>query len=342
MAQRSKAAVVAAEAASERSWKQTLLEYLQIGFVAFGIVFGFIRPFVVEPYKIPSGSMEDTLLVGDRVLVIKFLYGVKLPGTTRRLFAFREPQRGEVFVFAPKHDPRTHFIKRVVAVAGDAVETRGRTLFVNGTPLLHEPYVKHLDALLPDFPPFQYPLVPYFFETPGIREAIGDYASRRKVESVQVRNGTPVAFAIPGEGEYVVRHVRERRQPLPVGESGVEEYFLVDAQTASGHMLLRALLYQHKPTGQWYLSERLDPTLFRKRFPQGKPFVVPEGCFFGMGDNRENSADARAWGPIPLEVVKGKAILIYWSTDAEGGWNPLKRIRWNRLGKIIRRQYGTS
>jgi signal peptidase I len=344
MALRSKAAVVesAMEGAADASWKRNLVEYLQIGFVAFVIVFGFIRPFVIEPYKIPSGSMEDTLLVGDRVLVIKFLYGVKLPGTNRRLFSFREPQRGDVFVFAPKHDARTHFIKRVVAVEGDTLETRGRTLIVNGTPLVHEPYVKHLDAMLPDFPPFQYPLVPFFFETPGIQDAVRDFASRRPVEEVQVRDGLPVAFTIPSEGEFLVRYVRERGRPLPVGESGVEQYFLMDAQTVSGQMMIRAILYQHKPTGQWYLSERLDPAVFRERFPGEKPFVVPEGCFFGMGDNRENSADARAWGPIPFDVVKGKAIMVYWSTNADGGLNPLTRIRWNRIGKIIKRQYGTS
>ena len=61
-------------------------EYIQIIGVAFIIVFGFIRPFFIEPYKIPSGSMENTLFPGDRVLVVKFLYGVKLPGTSRRLF----------------------------------------------------------------------------------------------------------------------------------------------------------------------------------------------------------------------------------------------------------------
>jgi len=344
MAHRSKAATVEAtvEGATPASWKRTLVEYLQIGFVAFVIVFGFIRPFIIEPYKIPSGSMEDTLLVGDRVLVIKFLYGVKLPGTHRRLFSFREPQRGDVFVFAPKHDPRTHFIKRVVAVAGDTVETRGRTLIVNGTPLLQEPYVKHLDAMLPDFPPFHYPLVPYFFETPGVREAVRDYTSHRPVEEVQVRDGRPAAFTVAGEGEYIVRSIRERGRPLPVGEAGVDEYFLIDAQTASGQLMIRAIMYQHKPTGRWFLSERLDPAVFRERFPGGKPFVVPEGHFFGMGDNRENSADARAWGPIPFDVVKGKAILVYWSTDANGGLNPLKRIRWSRIGKIIHRQYGTN
>jgi signal peptidase I len=318
-----------------------LLEYLQIGFVAFVIVFGFIRPFIIEPYKIPSGSMEDTLLVGDRVLVIKFLYGVKLPGTARRLFAFSRPKRGDVFVFSPKHDPRTHFIKRVVALEGDTLETRGKTLIVNGQPLLNETYVKHLPSSLPDFPPFQYPLVPYFFEAPGVAETIQNYTTREAVENVQVRDGMPAAFTLEGHGQYLVRYIREHQKSLAPQEHGVREFFLVDAETEQGELLLRVILYQNIATGQWYLTERMSREDYLTKHPEGDPFVVPENHFFGMGDNRENSADARAWGPIPFDVVKGKAVLVYWSTDGDApAFDLLKRVRWNRIGRLIRSQYG--
>ncbi len=94
------------------------MDWAQILMMAFIVVFGFIRPFIAEPYKIPSGSMENTLFAGDRVLVLKFSYGAKLPATSTRLFDFRGPQAGDVFVFSPKHSPLEHFIKRVRCEAG--------------------------------------------------------------------------------------------------------------------------------------------------------------------------------------------------------------------------------
>ena len=84
--------------------------------VAVAFVFGFVRPFVVEAYKIPSGSMEDTLLVGDRILVWKCMYGIKVPGIKKRLFAFHQPRRGDVFVFLPPHERDKNFIKRILLI----------------------------------------------------------------------------------------------------------------------------------------------------------------------------------------------------------------------------------
>jgi len=124
---------------------RTIWSYLQVIIVAFIIVFGFIRPFVVEAFKIPSGSMEDTLLIGDRILVCKFIYGIKIPGIKHPLFDFHKPQRGDVIVFIPPHDRKRNFIKRIVGVAGDTIETRnnGRTLYVNGISVKDDKYVKH-------------------------------------------------------------------------------------------------------------------------------------------------------------------------------------------------------
>ena len=126
--------------------------------VSLILVFGFIRPFIVEAYRIPSGSMEDTLLVGDQILVCKFIYGVKVPGTDIKIFDFHKPARGDVFVFIPSHDDR-HFIKRIVAVEGDTVETRDDRLYVNGTVVDDESYTKHLPfrQLRRNFPPFRQP-----------------------------------------------------------------------------------------------------------------------------------------------------------------------------------------
>jgi signal peptidase I len=137
---------------------RTVWSYLQVIIVAFIIVFGFIRPFVVEAFKIPSGSMEDTLLIGDRILVCKFIYGIKIPGIKRPLFAFHQPQRGEVIVFIPPHDRKRNFIKRVVGAGTDTIETKnnGRTLYVNGIPAKDDKYVKNT-RYVPDFQSYKVP-----------------------------------------------------------------------------------------------------------------------------------------------------------------------------------------
>jgi len=98
----------------------------------------FIRTFIVQAFKIPSGSMKETLLIGDHILVNKFLYGVKLPFVSATIISYKEPQRGDIVVFKFPEDPDKDFIKRVVGVAGDVVESRDKEIFVNHTPLNHD------------------------------------------------------------------------------------------------------------------------------------------------------------------------------------------------------------
>ena len=103
----------------------------------------FIRTFIVQAFKIPSGSMEDTLLIGDHLLVNKFIYGVQLPFSDARYFAIRHPQQGDVIVFEFPEDrnnpnltfwERRDFIKRVVATPGETVEIRDKEVYVDGKP----------------------------------------------------------------------------------------------------------------------------------------------------------------------------------------------------------------
>ncbi len=118
--------------------------YLVILLVSFALVFGFVRPFVAEAFWIPSTSMVPTLLVGDRVLVNKFVY------------RFTEPERGDVVVFESVERGDEDLIKRVVGVPGDEIAVRGGTLSVNGEPQ-REPYV---DEELPDVSSFPKTTVP--------------------------------------------------------------------------------------------------------------------------------------------------------------------------------------
>ncbi len=94
----------------------------------------FIRAFVVQAFKIPSGSMQNTLLIGDYILVNKFIYGVKIPFTDITAIPIENPEKGDVIVFKFPGDPSKDFIKRVVAVGGDTVEIREKKVYVNGQP----------------------------------------------------------------------------------------------------------------------------------------------------------------------------------------------------------------
>ena len=93
-----------------------------------------IRSFVIQAFKIPSGSMLPTLLVGDHILVNKFIYGTKIPFTDERILSLRSPRRGDIIVFQYPMDKRKDFIKRVVGVEDDVVEIRDKVVFINGEP----------------------------------------------------------------------------------------------------------------------------------------------------------------------------------------------------------------
>ncbi len=111
--------------------------------IAFSL-FLLIRTFLVEAFRIPTGSMENTLLVGDFLLVNKAVYGAQLPMTQAHLPAFDDPDRGDVVVFVPPHEPDKNYVKRLIGVAGDTLEMRNKVLYRNGDAQT-EPYVRHTD-----------------------------------------------------------------------------------------------------------------------------------------------------------------------------------------------------
>jgi signal peptidase I len=111
--------------------KSTIREYAESIIMALVLAL-VIRTFVIQAFKIPSGSMEPTLEIGDHLLVNKFIYGIKIPFTSINLFPWESPQRGDVIVFIYPLDPDKDFIKRVIGVGGDTVRIANKKLYING------------------------------------------------------------------------------------------------------------------------------------------------------------------------------------------------------------------
>jgi signal peptidase I len=129
-----------------KSKKRLLREYTEAIITALVLAL-VIRAFVIQAFKIPSGSMIPTLLIGDHILVNKFLYGTKIPFTDKRILVLRNPEKGDVIVFKYPENPKKDFIKRVIATEGDVVEERNKVIYLNGKAVM-EPFVQHVDSLL--------------------------------------------------------------------------------------------------------------------------------------------------------------------------------------------------
>jgi signal peptidase I len=110
--------------------KSLFREYVEAALIAIFLAL-LIRTFVVQAFKIPSGSMEPTLLIGDHILVNKFIYGIKIPFTDQYILQINKPKRGDVVVFKWPKDEEKDFIKRVIGIAGDKIEIKDDMLYVN-------------------------------------------------------------------------------------------------------------------------------------------------------------------------------------------------------------------
>jgi signal peptidase I len=129
-----------------RPKKSIFREYAEALLIA-AVLALFIRTFVIQAFKIPSGSMKPTLLVGDHILVNKFIYGVKIPFLDFTLIPVKAPKRGDIVVFKFPEDPKKDFIKRVIALPGDTVQVHNKKVYINDQPM-EDPYGTYLDPHL--------------------------------------------------------------------------------------------------------------------------------------------------------------------------------------------------
>ena len=130
----------------KKNKKELVWEYTKAVVTALLLAL-FIRAYFIQAFKIPSGSMIPTLLIGDHILVNKFIYGTTLPLSDRRVLVFRKPEKGDIIVFKYPEDRKRDFIKRVIAVEGDVIESKNKVIYVNGK-AVDEPYAQHTDTSL--------------------------------------------------------------------------------------------------------------------------------------------------------------------------------------------------
>ena len=146
--------------------RNLLWEYTEIIVCALGLAL-LVQAFLVKPYRIPSGSMLDTLKPGDFLFVTRFTYGVKIPFIGKEVVSFSDPQRGDIIVFKYPEDTSVDYIKRIVGVPGDVLAIRNKQLFRNGVRVTDEPYARHSNSFSADprrdsMPPVTVPPDKYF------------------------------------------------------------------------------------------------------------------------------------------------------------------------------------
>ena len=232
-----------------------------------------IRMFVVEAFKIPSSSMLPTLEINDHIFVSKFIYGLHVPFTERKLLA-RSPARGEVIVFVQPCQ-KIDFIKRVVGVAGDRIEVRCNVLYVNGEAVPNALVPGETCAI------YDNPGSPVTSPCSRYRETLGGHIYDTVYEPDRPR--WDAAPHVPGDA----------------GRADFPRFTALSKCAGS-----------NQTEGAVVLTQPVDAA---GPCGQQLHYVVPEGHVFVMGDYRDHSNDSRYWGSVPIDNIKGKALFFWLS-----------------------------
>jgi len=312
----------------EASKKNIVREYVEAILVAL-VAALILRILVVQAFRIPTGSMKDTLLIGDFLLVNKFIYGVRTPDHIPlldinipyfRLPAFKDPKPGDIVVFKFPLDTKLDYIKRCMAVAGQTIELRDGFVFVDGKPEGKSEFVKR------DYDPAEGEYILYFkiMKENGKTYTIRQYENTRYLStnfgpvetkdgrSIEMRGGEIFIDGEPGQNVRILDKIykSEKKQYLV-------EYQAFDKDGNS----IKFARYED----------------VHRRTEGFGPLKVPEGHLFVMGDNRNNSSDSRVWGVLPRENIVGQALIIYFSWDSQVPLYKIhKRIRFTRIANLIR------
>ncbi len=281
----------------------SMVEYLKTILVTL-VVALLLKTFVIEAFRIPSGSMENTLLVEDFLFVNKLAYGIRTPRyvpltnlAIPTMFApvFKKVQRGDVviFEFPGNPDPATseqvNFVKRCIGLPGDVVEIREGKVFVNG------------------------------------REVTLPSQAKFSVRGKTTNWNRNYRMFPPG-----LHFTPENYGPLTVPKEGM----LIDLSPATINQWRRLIRSEgHRMREDGFGNILIDGQVQTQYRVEGNHYFV-------LGDNSENSLDSRYWGFVPEKNLIGEALFIYWSWDtdlpAASLADKLKIIRWERIGTIVR------
>ncbi len=268
------------------------------------IVAFFLKIFFIEAYRIPTGSMEQTLLVGDFLLVNKFVYGATTPRNIPftdiripylRLPALKQPHKGDVVVFdfpgnrdELQSNEVVSYIKRLVGEPGDTIKIEDKKLYVNSQP----------------------------FPVPPNAQFIGIAHNKNIADPRVFPKGS--GWNEDNYGPLIVPRIGSVIHLNPENYDAWEMFIRKE-----GHIIRKS------PDGKIFIDEQ--PVT---------EYTVQRDYYFMMGDNRNNSLDSRFWGFMPAENVVGEALIIYWSWDPGIPFSEIGKlfssIRWNRIAKIIR------
>jgi signal peptidase I len=285
-----------------------------------------IRALVIYPFRIPTGSMEDSLLVGDFLIANKFVFGLRSPDwigipSTKIGFSipfvrtpgFRKPKQGDVVIFKYPQDETLNYIKRCIAVSGDTVTIRNKEVFVNSKKFPNPPQSKFINPSVMAADYMQSGIFP-----PG---------------TGNIDNYGPVRIPAPGDTFHFADSNRER---------WFERFQIIVYEGKKLTLTHRDQTIRMTVENQdrWSSAIRMYPIeSFSVNGESLKDciYTVKNRHYFMMGDNRDNSLDSRYWGFLPERLVVGEALIIYFSWDKDVPFYRLfNKIRWKRILKLIR------